>query len=114
MLRVTGGLDYGPARDAEDMHRLLTAAGVPAELLPPSSAAERWPGFAFSTPDGPVLYHAEAGVIDADHAMTAMRRVATANGAMFHYETPVTTPPAANSSSPAKVSTLAHRPGPLG
>src|SRR5579863_7280639 len=39
LIAVTGGLDFGPARDQEKMHELMRAAGVPAELLPPAAAA---------------------------------------------------------------------------
>jgi monomeric sarcosine oxidase len=88
LVHVTGGLDYGSTRDPEDMYDILTARGVPAQLLPPAAAAERWPGFAFDPAEGPVLYHPEAGAIDAERAMAAMRRVATMKGAVFHYETP--------------------------
>ncbi|MBV9383104.1 MAG: FAD-dependent oxidoreductase [Streptosporangiaceae bacterium] len=88
LLHVTGGLDFGKGPGPEDMHGLLAANGVSAELLPPAAAAERWPGFAFGPAEGPVLYTGEAGVIDADRAMAAMRRVATRNGAVFRYETP--------------------------
>jgi monomeric sarcosine oxidase len=87
LLRVTGELDYGPSREPEKMHGLLTAHGVAAELLRPDAAAERWPGFAFG--DHPVLFHGEAGVIDADRAMAAMIRLAVTRGADVRYSTPV-------------------------
>src|SRR5271170_6348353 len=49
------------------------------ELVPPGTAAERWPGVAFGT--DPVMFHPDAGVIDADRAMYAMRALAEARGA---------------------------------
>jgi monomeric sarcosine oxidase len=86
LLRVTGELDFGPSPEPEKMHELLTAHGVAAELLRPDAAADRWPGFAFG--DHPVLFHAEAGAIDADRAMAAMIRLAAARGADVRYSTP--------------------------
>jgi|SRR5579862_3912874 len=83
----TGGLDYGPAREPEKMYEVLRAYGVTAELMPAAAAAERWPGLVFG-PD-PVLYHPDAGVIDPERAMAAMRRLAAAAGAEFFYGTPV-------------------------
>ena len=83
----TGGLDYGPAREAEKMYGILRAHGVPADLIPAAAAAERWPGLAFGTE--PVLFHPDAGVIDPERAMTAMRRLAAAAGAQIYYETAV-------------------------
>src|SRR6202046_2127920 len=50
-----GALDYGPARTQEKIYEILTGFGVPAELMPPSAAAERWPGLAFG--DDPVMFH---------------------------------------------------------
>jgi sarcosine oxidase len=87
LLRVTGGVNYGPSREPEKMHELLTAHGVAAELLRPEAAAQRWPGFAFG--DHPVLFHGEAGAIDADRAMAAMIRLAAARGADVRYRAPV-------------------------
>jgi monomeric sarcosine oxidase len=83
----TGGLDYGPSREAEKMYDILRAHGVTTELMPGAAAAERWPGIVFGA--DPVLYHPDAGVIDAEHAMAAMRRLAAAAGAEIFYETPV-------------------------
>jgi monomeric sarcosine oxidase len=83
----TGGLDYGPTRDAEKMYGILSEFGVPAELMPAESAAERWPGVAFGA--DPVLFHPDAGVLDPERAMTAMRRLAAAAGAQIIYETAV-------------------------
>ena len=87
LVHRTGGLDYGPAREPEKMYEVLRAYGVTAELMPAAAAAERWPGLVFG-PD-PVLYHPDAGVIDPERAMAAMRRLAVAAGAEFFYGTPV-------------------------
>jgi sarcosine oxidase len=87
ILTTTGGLDFGPVRDPLRLHETLTACGVPAELLGPGEAAERWPGFRF---DGPVLFHREAGVLDPDQAMAAMISSAEADGADVRFGTPVT------------------------
>src|SRR4051794_33802464 len=53
LILPTGGLDYGEAGRPALMAQVLTAAGVPAELLEPDAAAARWPGLTF---DGQVLY----------------------------------------------------------
>ena len=68
---------------------MLTTCGVPAELLAPEAAAERWPYFDFAGA-GQVMYHADAGVLDPDNAMAAMLRLAAANGADIRFGTPVT------------------------
>ena len=69
------------------MHEILGAFGVPVELMPPAAAAERWPGVAFG--NDPVMFHPEAGVIDAERAMSVMRALAQARGAQVHYGSPV-------------------------
>jgi len=84
---TTGGIDFGPAREQEKMYEILRTLGVTAQLLPPGAAAERWPGVAFGT--DPVMFHPDAGVIDADRAMHAMRALAEARGAQVHYGSPV-------------------------
>ena len=89
LLTLTGGVDFGATRDPEFLHKVLTRNGVPAELLEPDAAAERWPYFDF-TGVGQVMHHAEAGVLDPDHAMAAMLRLAAANGADIRFGTPVT------------------------
>ncbi len=89
LLRLTGGLDFGPQRDPQGLHAVLTSCGVPAELLPAAAAAERWPGFSFADA-GPVMFHADAGVLDPDRAMAAMLRLAAARGADVRFGTPVT------------------------
>jgi sarcosine oxidase len=83
LVRTTGAVDYGPAREQEKMYHLLTESGVPAELLPPGAAAERWPGMAFG--DDPVMFHPDGGVLDPERAMTAMRGIAAARGARLHF-----------------------------
>jgi len=87
LVLTTGELDFGPAREQEKMYEILRAFGVSAELLPAAAAAERWAGTAFG--DDPVMFHADAGVIDAERAMAAMRAQAEAHGAQIHYGSPV-------------------------
>jgi sarcosine oxidase len=89
LLQQTGGLDFGARRDPKQLHGVLTDCGVPVELVEPAAAAERWPYVDF-TGAGPVMYHAEAGVLDPDRAMAAMLRLAAAGGADVRFGTPVT------------------------
>ena len=84
LITVTGALDFGPSTLPGEMYELLRAHGVPAEMVHPGEAADRFPGFAFGDEDS-VLYHPEGGAIDAGRAMAAMRRLAEANGAEIHY-----------------------------
>ena len=87
LITPTGGLDHGEVGRPAKMAEVLATAGVPAEMIEPDAARERWPGLAFS---GPVLFHPEAGVIDPDRAVAAMIRLASASGANVSYEEPVT------------------------
>jgi glycine/D-amino acid oxidase-like deaminating enzyme len=99
LLTLTGGLDFGPERDPVALHAVLAACGVPAELLAPAAAAERWPYFDFPG-TSPVMYHPGAGVLDPDHAMAAMLRLAAARGADLRFGTPVTRLALASPGSP--------------
>src|ERR1700722_10437999 len=87
LVPYTGEIDFGPARGGEKVCEMVGAFGVPAELMPPAAAAERWPGVAFGTE--PVMFHPDAGVIDPERAMAAMRSLAEARGAQIHYNSPV-------------------------
>ncbi len=87
LVTTTGAVDYGPAREQEKIHEILTGLGVPAELMAPGAAAERWPGMSFG-PD-PVMFHPDGGVIDPERAMAAMRGIAEARGAQICYGSPV-------------------------
>jgi sarcosine oxidase len=89
LLTLTGGVDFGAVRDPARLHEVLTGCGVPAELLAPGAAAERWPYFDFAGA-GPVLFHADSGVLDPHNAMAAMLRLAAASGADIRFGTPVT------------------------
>src|SRR5580698_7181538 len=76
LIVTTGAVDFGPAREQEKIYDILTAFGVPAELIPAAAAAERWPGMSFGT--DPVMFHPDGGVLDAERAMVAMRAIAVA------------------------------------
>jgi monomeric sarcosine oxidase len=86
LLRVTGGIDHGRERDPEAIARLLDAAGVEHDLMDARTAADRWPGMVF---DGPVLFHSEAGTVDAALAVRAAAEVAEHHGAVVVGESPV-------------------------
>jgi monomeric sarcosine oxidase len=82
----TGGLDHGRQRDPAALAAALGAEGVRCEVLTAAVAAGRWPQMRF---DGPVLYHPEAGVVDADATVAACLRAAVARGARVHAGTTV-------------------------
>jgi sarcosine oxidase len=79
LVRIAGGIDHGRRRDPEGIARALDAAGVEHELLDAGSAAARWPGMVF---DGPVLFHPQAGTVDAALAVLAATEVAERQGAV--------------------------------
>lgn len=78
LLRTTGGLDFGAQHDTKGLARVLSEGGVPYELLGAQDAAKRWPYIRF---DGRVLYHPDAGVVDADATVAACVRRAVECGA---------------------------------
>jgi sarcosine oxidase len=85
LLRMLGGLDFGPRRNVPKVAALLAEAGVPHEVLPAAEASARWPGMEF---EGDVVYHPQAGTMDAAGAVDAMLALATKRGADVRYETP--------------------------
>ncbi|MFN2560921.1 MAG: FAD-dependent oxidoreductase [Jatrophihabitans sp.] len=78
ILRMLGSLDFGVRRNVPKMARLLADAGVRHEVLPPAEAAARWPGMVF---EGEVLFHEQAGTMDAAGAVAALLAQAAAAGA---------------------------------
>lgn len=79
MLRMTGGLDHGPARDIAAMAELLADAGVACELMDVPAAEERWPGLRL---ESDVLFHPQAGTVDCDLAVASALAAAEATGAV--------------------------------
>ncbi|MFD1861261.1 N-methyl-L-tryptophan oxidase [Aeromicrobium camelliae] len=82
----TGGLDTGDRRDPHDFAAVLAAAGVPAEVLSPGAVAERWPGLEVPSP---VMFHPDAGYLDADATVRAMLATAERAGARIVANTAV-------------------------
>jgi sarcosine oxidase len=60
---------------------VLEARGIDHELLSPEEAHRRWPQIAFDTQ---VLWHPDAGVIDAHESVASMVDQAVAHGAELH------------------------------
>ena len=87
LLRLTGGIDHGRDRDPRSIAEAMTRTGIPHTLLTPAEAERRWEGMRF---DGPVLYHAQAGTMDAAGAVAAFLEIATAHGAQLRTGVTVT------------------------
>lgn len=81
LITPTGAVDYGAIRQPERLAAVLAARGIDHELLTPAAASRRWPQIAFDTP---VLWHPDAGVIDAHESVAAMVDQAVVNGAELH------------------------------
>jgi sarcosine oxidase len=81
LLRMYGGLDFGPRRNVPAVAAHLAACGVPHEVLPADEAARRWPGMVF---EGDVVHHAQAGTMDAALAVSTLLAL---SGADVRFET---------------------------
>jgi sarcosine oxidase len=84
VLRMLGGLDFGPRRNVPKVAQLLADAGVPHEVLSAAEAQARWPGMRF---EGDVVFHQQAGTMDPDTAVGAFLAEATRLGAELRQET---------------------------
>jgi sarcosine oxidase len=81
LITSTGALDYGNIRQPERLAAVLAARGIDHELLTAEQANRRWPQIAFDTQ---VLWHPDAGVIDAHESVASMVDQAVAHGAQLH------------------------------
>lgn len=79
LVKITGGLDYGSRRGPQYLASVLAEQDVPHELLKAAEATERWPGVTFQ---GPVLFHPQAGTVDAALAVGAAIECSQRRGAM--------------------------------
>lgn len=77
LITPTGALDHGELRDPELLAGILERAGVEHEVLTAQQAAQRWPQFAFETR---VLWHPDAGVLDAVGTVETMLTLAVGTG----------------------------------
>ncbi|MDP9997355.1 FAD-dependent oxidoreductase [Pseudarthrobacter sulfonivorans] len=87
LITPTGAVDYGAIREPERLAAVLAARGIDHELLSADEANRRWPQIAFDTR---VLWHPDAGVIDAHESVAAMVDQAAAHGAALHTNWAVT------------------------
>jgi glycine/D-amino acid oxidase-like deaminating enzyme len=85
LLRMLGGLDFGTRRNVPTVAANLADNGVPHEVLPAAEAQARWPGMVFDTD---VVFHPQAGTMDAAGAVAAMLAAAMREGAVVREETP--------------------------
>ncbi len=86
ILRALGGIDFGTSRDVAGIAAHLTALGIPHQVLPPESAEQRWPGMRFT---GRVVYHPQAGTLDAGLALESFTAEGHRHGAQLLYNTKV-------------------------
>jgi sarcosine oxidase len=94
LITPTGAVDYGAIREPERLAAVLAARGIDHELLSAEEATRRWPQISFDTQ---VLWHPDAGVIDAHESVAAMVDQAVAHGAALHNNWAVTSVTASDS-----------------
>jgi monomeric sarcosine oxidase len=87
LIAMTGAIDFGPGDRPARLYEVMCALGIPAESLRPGQARERWRHIAFDNNDK-IVYHREAGALDAGRATAALCRLAAENGADIRYRTP--------------------------
>jgi sarcosine oxidase len=89
----TGGLDLGPlsgaALDMEDHTRSMDDGGVVYERLDAGEIMRRWPVWKLPESVGG-LFQPDAGIVAAERAGKALRRIASATGAVLRSGTRVT------------------------
>ncbi len=78
IITPSGALDFGALRKPRELAAVLDTAGVEHDVLAAAAARERWPQLDFDTE---VLWHPDAGVIDAESAVLTMLELAEAAGA---------------------------------
>ena len=78
LITAAGAVDFGSQRNPRLLASVLQDEGIEHELLDAAAARARWPQLAFDTE---VLWHPDAGVIDAEMAVNAMVDQAVKHGA---------------------------------
>lgn len=78
LITPSGSLDFGTVRNPAQLATVLERAGVEHEMFTAAEAQARWPQLAFDTE---VLWHPDAGVIDAEATVNAMLDLAQEAGA---------------------------------
>jgi len=86
LLRMLGGIDFGTRRDVAGVAAHLATLGVPHEVLSSREAEQRWPGMRFA---GDVVYHPQAGTVDAALAVSSFLSEARRHGTQVRYESRV-------------------------
>jgi monomeric sarcosine oxidase len=86
LLRMLGGLEYGDSRNVAGVAQHLARAGAPHEMLSAHEAGQRWPGMRF---EGTVLFHPQAGTVDAALAVEAFLAAAGRHAAHVRSEAEV-------------------------
>ena len=86
LLRVTGGIDVGPA--ALPRARLLRTAGIPVERMTGAQAGERWPAMTLPA-DADVVFQRDGGVVRAARTVQVQARLAAEAGADLRQEVTV-------------------------
>lgn len=84
LLRMLGGLDFGPRRSVSTVAAHLAAAGVEHEVVSAADASSRWPGMEF---EGQVVFHPQAGTLDSGLAVSTFAALASSMGASVRWST---------------------------
>ncbi|MFV0435145.1 MAG: FAD-dependent oxidoreductase [Leucobacter sp.] len=78
LITPSGSLDFGAVRNPRGLAEVMEAEGVEHELFSAAEAKLRWPQLNFDTE---VLWHPDAGVIDAERTVNTMLDLAQEAGA---------------------------------
>src|SRR5699024_1871284 len=77
LITRTGAIDHGDAWHVAQLAEIFEAVGVEYEIRDAARASEHWPQFTFDTE---VLWHPDAGVIDAETSVKSMLDLAQGTG----------------------------------
>ncbi|MFF1572441.1 FAD-dependent oxidoreductase [Leifsonia sp. NPDC058292] len=86
LLDLVGLVTHGGGSALAGVRDALHSVGIAAELLPAAEASGRWSGIRF---ESEVLFTPQAGRLNADTAVAALQRAATAHGADIRHNTAV-------------------------
>lgn len=87
LLSRSGVIDFGLAEELDEIEQCTSAFGVRVDRIDAVEAHRRYPGMHFSSD---VLFHTDGGTVNADRAVSVLRRLAVHHGARMRAVAEVT------------------------